>query len=83
MVREAHRGVLVTDIRLRGGVDGWQIAERCREHDPLLQVIYATGFSPVETRPVPGSLTLPKPYQPDRLVKAVRQMGKERRPSSD
>jgi DNA-binding NtrC family response regulator len=73
--------VLVTDIRLPGGVDGWQVAERCREHDPELQVIYATGFSPVEARPVPGSLTLQKPYQPDRIVEAVRQMGKERRSS--
>jgi DNA-binding NtrC family response regulator len=75
--------VLVTDIRLPGEVDGWQIAERCREQDPELQVIYATGFSPVEARPVPGSLTLQKPYQPDRIVEAVRQMGKERRSSSD
>jgi DNA-binding NtrC family response regulator len=73
--------VLITDIRLPGEVDGWQIAERCREHDPELQVIYATGFSPVEARPVPGSLTLQKPYQPDRIVEAVRQMGKERRSS--
>src|SRR3954469_21283234 len=39
--------VLVTDIKLPGNVDGWQIAERCREHDPGLPVIYATGFSPV------------------------------------
>ena len=75
--------VLVTDIRLPGEVDGWQIAERCREQDPELRVIYATGFSPVEARPVPGSLTLQKPYLPDRIVEAVRQMGKERRSSSD
>jgi ferritin-like metal-binding protein YciE len=34
--------VLVTDIRLPGRIDGWQIAERCREHDPELPVIYAT-----------------------------------------
>lgn len=40
--------VLITDIRLPGQVDGWQIAERCREHDPDLPVIYATGFSPVQ-----------------------------------
>jgi CheY-like chemotaxis protein len=26
--------VLVTDIKLPGNVDGWQIAEHCREHDP-------------------------------------------------
>jgi hypothetical protein len=48
--------VPVTDIRPPGRIDGWQIAERCREHDPGLPVIYATGFSPVEARPVPGSL---------------------------
>jgi DNA-binding NtrC family response regulator len=53
--------VLVTDIRLPGRIDGWQIAERCREHDPGLPVIYATSFSPVEARPVPGSLSLQKP----------------------
>jgi DNA-binding NtrC family response regulator len=74
--------VLVTDIKLPGQVDGWQIAELCREHDPGLPVIYATDFSPVEARPVPGSLTLQKPCSPDRIVKAVRQMGQERRPSS-
>ena len=54
--------VLVTDITLPGKVDGWQIAERCREHDPGL---YATGFSPVAARPVPGSLSLYEPYHPD------------------
>jgi DNA-binding response OmpR family regulator len=70
--------VLVTDIRLPGQIDGWQIAERCREHDPTLPVIYATGFSPVEARPVAGSLTLSKPYQPERVVQAVREMGRNR-----
>ena len=71
--------VLVTDIRLQP-MDGWQIAERCREHDPELPVIYATGFSPVEARPVPGSLSLQKPYHPEAIVRAVRQMA-ETRPS--
>ena len=36
--------VLITDIMLAGSVDGWQVAERCREHVPGLPVIYATGF---------------------------------------
>jgi DNA-binding NtrC family response regulator len=39
--------VPITDVKLPGSVDGWQIAERCREHDPDRPVIYATGFSPV------------------------------------
>jgi DNA-binding NtrC family response regulator len=70
--------VLVTDIRLPGKVDGWQIAERCREHDPGLPVIYATGFSPVAARPVPGSLSLQKPYHPDDIIRAVKELGRQR-----
>ena len=26
--------VLVTDIKLPGRINGWQIAKRCRAHDP-------------------------------------------------
>jgi DNA-binding response OmpR family regulator len=74
--------VLVTDIRLPGKVDGWQVAERCREHDPGLPVIYATGFSPVAARPVPGSRSLQKPYHPEEIVQAIRQMTRSR-PASD
>ena len=66
--------VLITDIMLSGSVDGWQIAERYREHVPGLPVIYATGFSPVAPRPVPGSLSLRKPYHPDEIVQAVRHV---------
>ena len=78
LCRTTHPDVLVTDIKLPGRIDGWQIAERCRERDPGLPVIYVTGFSPVEARPVPDSLTLHKPYHPDRIVEAIRTMGKER-----
>jgi CheY-like chemotaxis protein len=66
--------VLITDVKLPGDIDGWQIAERCREHDPELPVIYATGFSPVAPRPVPGSLMLEKPYRPEDIVRAVRRV---------
>ena len=75
--------VLVTDIQLPGKIDGWQIAEHCREHDPELPVIYATGFSPIEARPVRGSLSLRKPYHPDEVVKAVKELGGERPASRD
>ena len=65
--------VLVTDVKLPGGIDGWQIAERCREQDPDLPVIYTTGFSPVQPRPVPGSVLLQKPSPPDEIVSAIRK----------
>jgi CheY-like chemotaxis protein len=67
--------VLITDIQLPGKIDGWQIAERCREHDPDLHVIYASGFPPVAARPVPGSLAPQKPYHPDDIVRAVQEAG--------
>ncbi|MHC2337908.1 DNA-binding response OmpR family regulator [Bradyrhizobium sp. USDA 4454] len=60
--------VLVTDIKLPGPIDGWQIAEGFRLHDPLLPVIYATGFSPVAPRPVAGSVLLQKPFHPEEIV---------------
>lgn len=66
--------VLITDIQLPGAIDGWQIAERCRESDPDLPVIYATGFSPVASRPVSGSVLLQKPYHPDQVVQAINQV---------
>jgi DNA-binding NtrC family response regulator len=71
--------VLITDIRLPGKIDGWQIAEYCRKHDPELPVIYATGFSPVTARPVAGSRSLQKPYHPDEIVQAVAELGGHRR----
>jgi hypothetical protein len=37
-------------------------------------VIYATGFSPVAPRPVPGSLTLQKPYRPEDIIRTVRRV---------
>ncbi len=70
--------VLVTDVTLPGNIDGWQIAERCRESDPELPVIYATGYSPAAPRPVPGSRILNKPYHPDEVVRMVGDLGGEK-----
>lgn len=67
--------VLVTDVRLPGQIDGWQIAERYREQNPHLPVVYATGFSPVTPRPVPGSRIVRKPFHPDEIVRVVKEIG--------
>lgn len=71
--------VLFTDIRLPGAVDGWDVAEHCREHDPVLPVIYATGFSPVPRRAVPGSIFLRKPYHPDQVIQAIKRLSLDRK----
>ncbi|QOZ32835.1 response regulator [Bradyrhizobium sp. CCBAU 53421] len=72
--RQRIANLLITDVKLSGPFDGWQVAELCRELDPQLPVVYATGFSPVSPRPVPGSLVLQKPYHPDELINAVRKL---------
>lgn len=69
---------MVTDVGLPGKIDGWQITKHCRRHNPKLPVAYTIGFSPVEPRPVPGSLALQKPYHSEEVVTAVKELGGER-----
>ncbi len=68
----ARLDALLTDIRLPGPISGWDVAEKCRESDPTLPVIYATAISNVPPRPVPGSRWCNKPYTPDQVVACVR-----------
>jgi DNA-binding NtrC family response regulator len=69
--------VLVTDIDLgRSGVNGWDIAERAREGQPDLPVIYMTGASADEwaSRGVPRSILLPKPFAMAQITSAVSRL---------
>jgi CheY-like chemotaxis protein len=36
---------LVTDIGLRGTMDGWEVAQQAREIDPTFPVVYISGAS--------------------------------------
>jgi len=61
--------VLLTDINLPGGMDGTALARRASELQPDLAVIYASARAATlkqEAR-VPGSVVLPKPYEPSVL----------------
>ena len=62
--KERVADVLVTDIQLPGQIDGWDIAEHCREQYPELPWgSTRPAFPPSEARPVPGSMSLQKPYR--------------------
>jgi CheY-like chemotaxis protein len=69
---------LVTDIRLPGNVDGWDVAEHCRLVNPDLPVIYASGYSFKEHRPVPGSRFFQKPYRAQQIIDAVCELAGQR-----
>ena len=64
--------VLFTDIRLPGGISGWDVAERCREKNPRIPVIYASAISGCPPRPVPDSTWFQKPFTGDQVVSVVR-----------
>ena len=65
---------LVTDIVMPGGPDGWALAEQARAIDPAIAVVYSSSRPADMTRQVAGSLYLRKPYPPDALVDAIRQL---------
>ena len=79
---DRNTDLLFTDIMLSGSLDGWDIAERCRDAHPDLPVIYTTGYSLRAHRPVAGSRLLHKPYQTGELVRVVSEMVGQSRPSA-
>ena len=66
--------VLVTDIRLPGALNGWDVATRFRELRPDAPVVYTTGYSDVTGRPVSNSFFLHKPYRATEMISKVRRL---------
>jgi DNA-binding response OmpR family regulator len=67
---------LVTDINLRGRMDGWEAARRAREIDPDFPVIYITAADAGDwsSQGVPNSILLSKPFAPAQLVTAISNL---------
>jgi CheY-like chemotaxis protein len=68
--------VLVTDINLRGTMDGWAVAKQAREVDPAFPIVYMTGAAADQwpSHGVPNSILLKKPFAPAQLVTAVSNL---------
>jgi DNA-binding response OmpR family regulator len=77
---------LVTDVRLPGGIDGWEIAKRARELNGTVPVVYVSGDSIADwdSEGVPNSLALQKPFANAQLVTAITTLLNEaaKHPSS-
>ena len=67
---------LVTDVRLRGNLSGWETARRIRAKEPTFPVIYVTAYSAEEwtAHGVPNSVLIPKPFAPVQLVTALSNL---------
>jgi len=71
---------LITDIRLPGPFDGWQVAEEVRARWPGIPVMYVTGEGEADwaEKGVPGSVMLQKPYSARKLLDAVEKLMMEK-----
>lgn len=67
---------LVTDVSLRGRINGWEVAKRAREIEPEFPVVYMTGASAEQwaSHGVPNSILLTKPFAAAQLVTAISQL---------
>ena len=67
---------LLTDISLRGTMDGWEVAHQAREIDPAFPIVYITGAAVRRwpSRGVPNSILLEKPFAPAQLITAISQL---------
>jgi DNA-binding response OmpR family regulator len=67
---------LVTDINLKGRMDGWEVARQAREIDPQFPIVYMSGASANDwpVRGVPNSIMLTKPFAPAQLVTALSNL---------
>ncbi len=66
---------LITDIRMPGHFDGWQIAERARDLRPGIPIVYLSGYSDDGPEPVEGGVYVRKPYRISDLEGALVKLG--------
>lgn len=66
--------LLITDIVMPGGMDGFELADIAKRLHPGLQVMYLTGYLNLPRREMTqlhGNL-VPKPIPPSRLIREIR-----------
>ena len=80
LAREAMPAVVVTDLRLRGKIDGLELARRLRadSHNPDMRIIMLTGSSlgdeQARAKAAGCDLFLVKPCLPEALANEIREI---------
>jgi CheY-like chemotaxis protein len=72
----AEYRALVTDINLRGKMDGWEVAQHAREIKPEFPIVYMSGAAAADWtfKGVPNSVMLSKPFASAQLLTAVANL---------
>jgi len=66
--------VVFTDISLAGAMDGWDVGEAARAARGKIPVLYTSGSTIEQARPVPGSRFFHKPYRPADILSACQKL---------
>ena len=66
---------LITDLRMPGDRDGWEVALKARELHADLPVIYLSGYSEDGPEPVAGAAFVRKPYRISDIEAALVKVG--------
>jgi CheY-like chemotaxis protein len=75
LLMKKRHDALVTDVKLAGALDGWDVAKRIREKDPSFPVVYVTAYDQDwEANGVPNSVVIPKPFTSAKVVAAVSSL---------
>ena len=73
--------LVISDLGLGAGLNGWQVADRVRARWPHVRVILATGWGagidPAEARSRGVEAVIAKPYAAERLRQAVAAVARE------
>jgi PAS domain S-box-containing protein len=76
--REKDIDLIVTDIIMPGGMNGVELAQKVRQLNPKIKVIYCSGFTAdslaERNMPLAEGLLLHKPYQRDEFSAMVRRV---------
>ena len=65
--------LLLTDIIMPGGLNGWELAQKLSKEQPSLKVILMSGYSPDKAGNIqPHSCMLQKPFTLENLTEIVR-----------
>jgi two-component system, response regulator PdtaR len=67
--------IVFTDIQMPGSMDGLKLARFVRGRWPPIKIVATSGFVSLGKGDLPeGSRFLPKPYRPEQIVAALREM---------
>jgi two-component system, response regulator PdtaR len=73
--RRSDIHTIITDINMPGSMDGLKLAEAVRDRWPPVKIIIVTGRNAPTTEEMPtGSLFVPKPYNAEIMIAAVRTL---------